>query len=283
MRHTARFLTLVLAGCAATAQEAPDTQQSAAQAASAGSSGPLPTQHPDESPLATIDNAREKLSYAMGVELVVRLRWQKVDVDPDLLVKGLQDAFGGDEAKLLLSPREAAMTMRQFQAQRRRGLEHAMGMLSEKNKKAGAEFFAENARKDGVVTRPSGLQYKVLKQGEGRRPTLEDRVQCRYRGTLVDGTEFDSTDERAEPATFALKHSIKGWQEALPLMPVGSRWEVVVPPQLAYGERGSGGIGPNATLVFEVELLSILEGAGEPPGTPSGTEGAEKMTRKGES
>jgi len=266
MRHTALFVTLVMTGCAATAQETPDTQQPAAQA-----------------PLATIDNAREKLSYAMGVELAVRLRWQKVDVDPDLLVKGLQDAFAGDETKLLLSPREAAMTMRQFQAQRKRGLEHAMGMLSEKNKKAGAEFFAENARRDGVVTRPSGLQYKVLKQGEGRRPTLEDRVQCRYQGTLVDGTEFDSTEERAGPANFALKRSIKGWQEALPLMPVGSRWEIVVPPQLAYGERGSGGIGPNATLVFEVELLSILEGAGEPPDTPSGTEGAEKMTRKGES
>jgi len=266
MRLTALLVTALLAGVA-TAQEtsALDTQQPAAPAKGGG-----------ETPAAGIHNAREKLSYALGVDFAYRLAWQKVDVDLELLVKGLQDAFANDESKLLIPAREAALTVKQFQAQRKRGLEHAMGMLSEKNKKAGATFVAENAKKDGVVTMPSGLQYKVLKPGDGRKPTVDDDVQCHYRGTLVDGTEFDSSYKRSEPPTFPLKHSIKGWQEALQLMPVGSRWQIVVPPQLAYGERGNGAIGPNATLLFEVELVSIPEraqGDGTPPSPSSKPEG----------
>jgi FKBP-type peptidyl-prolyl cis-trans isomerase len=137
-------------------------------------------------------------------------------------------------------------------------------MLSEKNKKAGQALFAENLKKEDVVTLPSGLQYKVLKQGDGRKPTLEDTVVCQYRGTLLDGTEFDSSYKRNQPATVPVKGVIKGWSEALQGMPVGSKWQLFIPPQLAYGERIVGGIAPNATLIFEIELLSIQD---KPPPT----------------
>jgi len=285
MRLTALLVTMLIAGVAA-AEERPaaSTPSPAAQGAAAAtrSSADAP---PDPGgkqpgldatqtggPEAGIHNAREKLSYALGVDLAFRLKWQRVDVDLGLLVQGLQDASASDEGKLLIPAKEAAATVKQFQAQRQRGLEHAMEMLSEKNKKAGASFVAENAKKEGVVTMPSGLQYRVLKAGDGRKPTLDDDVQCHYRGMLVDGTEFDSSEKRSEPPTFPLKRSIKGWQEALQLMPVGSRWQIVVPPQLAYGERGIGMIGPDATLVFEVELVSIPERT-HADGTPAGPAG----------
>jgi FKBP-type peptidyl-prolyl cis-trans isomerase len=219
-----------------------------------------------------IHNAKEKLSYALGVDLAFRLKWQRVNVDPDLVARGLQDAFADDESRLVIPAKEVAATVKQFQAQRKRGIEHAMEMLSAKNKKAGAAFFAQNAKKDGVMTLPSGLQYKILKDGSGRKPTLDDSVQCHYRGTLLDGTEFDSSYKSSDAPTFPLKRSIKGWQEALQLMPVGSKWELAVPPQLAYGDRGNGMVGPDATLIFEVELISIpeerrTEGAPKPPAT----------------
>ncbi|TMD18605.1 MAG: FKBP-type peptidyl-prolyl cis-trans isomerase, partial [Chloroflexi bacterium] len=121
----------------------------------------------------------------------------------------------------------------------------------------GGAFLAENVKKEGVVTLASGLQYKILKQGDGRKPTVDDVVVCNYRGTLLDGTEFDSTYKRNKPATVPIRGLIKGWFEALQLMPVGSRWQLFISPQLAYGERVVNGIAPNATLVFEVELISI--------------------------
>jgi FKBP-type peptidyl-prolyl cis-trans isomerase FklB len=283
MRITPLVVTALLAGVA-TAPEtgAASAQEPVAPGATAATGADRAPQHPgptpprpeslpakgEDAPAAGIHNAKEKLSYALGVDFAFRLKWQRVDVDLELLVKGLQDASANDESQLLIPAKQAALTVKEFQVQRQRGLEHALGMLSEKNGKAGATFVAENARKDGVVTMPSGLQYKVLKAGDGRKPTLADDVQCHYRGTFVDGTEFDSSYKGSEPPTFPLKRSIKGWQEAVPLMAVGSRWQIVVPPQLAYGERGSGLIGPNATLVFEVELISIPEraqGDGAPP------------------
>jgi FKBP-type peptidyl-prolyl cis-trans isomerase len=129
----------------------------------------------------------------------------------------------------------------------------------EKNKKAGEAFLAANKEKPGVVTLPSGLQYKILQPGSGPKPTASDSVVCNYRGTLVDGTEFDSSFKRGQPATFPVGQVIKGWTEALQLMPVGSKWELFIPSDLAYGERGTNGgpIGPNETLIFEVELVSI--------------------------
>ena len=137
--------------------------------------------------------------------------------------------------------------------------EHAKARLSEKNKETGDAFFAENLKKEGVVTLPSGLQYKIFKQGHGKKPTLEDVVVCNYRGTLLDGTEFDSSYKRNQPATIPVKGLIKGWSEALQLMSTGSKWRIFIPPQLAYGERVVRGIAPNAMLLFEVELISIQD------------------------
>jgi FKBP-type peptidyl-prolyl cis-trans isomerase FklB len=134
----------------------------------------------------------------------------------------------------------------------------ATAAAGEENKKAGEAFLAQNKGKQGVVTLPSGLQYKILKAGNGKKPTENDTVECNYRGTLINGTEFDSSYRRGQPATFGVGQVIPGWREALQLMPVGSKWELYVPPDLAYGERGAGrDIGPNSTLVFEVELLGI--------------------------
>jgi len=134
----------------------------------------------------------------------------------------------------------------------------AMKTLGEKNRKEGEAFLAENKTKDGVVALPSGLQYKILKEGDGKKPTADDAVVCNYRGTLLDGTEFDSSFKRNQPATFPVKGVIKGWTEALQLMPAGSKWQLFIPPSLGYGERGAANlIGPNATLIFEVELISI--------------------------
>jgi FKBP-type peptidyl-prolyl cis-trans isomerase FklB len=133
-----------------------------------------------------------------------------------------------------------------------------MQQVAEKNKKDGEAFLAANAGKEGVVKLPSGLQYKILTPGTGPKPSATDSVVCNYRGTLIDGTEFDSSYKRGQPATFGVGRVIKGWTEALQLMPVGSKWQLFVPAQLAYGDRGAGAdIGPNATLIFEVELLSI--------------------------
>jgi FKBP-type peptidyl-prolyl cis-trans isomerase FklB len=134
----------------------------------------------------------------------------------------------------------------------------AAKIAGEKNKQEGEAFLAANKGKPGVVTLPSGLQYKIVKEGTGKKPTIDDTVVCNYRGTLIDGTEFDSSYKRNETATFPVKGVIKGWTEVLQLMPVGSTWQVFIPPSLAYGERGAGNsIGPNATLVFEVELVAI--------------------------
>jgi FKBP-type peptidyl-prolyl cis-trans isomerase len=143
-------------------------------------------------------------------------------------------------------------------------------MISAKNKKAGEALFAENVKKEGIVTLPSGLQYKILKRGDGKQPSLADKVVCHYQGTLLDGRVFDSSYKKNEPATLPVKGLIKGWSEALQLMPVGSKWQLFIPPQLGYGERVVGGIGPNSTLLFEVELISIQEGPQSVQDKPQG-------------
>jgi len=203
---------------------------------------------------------REKLSYALGMDLGNQLRKQSVDVDPATFAKGLSDALSG--GKTLLTEEEArgliAELQKDLKAKQAAAQAEKMKELSEKNKKEGEAFLDANKKKEGVVTLPSGLQYRILKAGEGKKPTIDDTVVCQYRGTLVDGTEFDSSYKRNQPATFPVKGVIKGWTEALQLMPAGSKWELVIPPDLAYGERGAGNvIGPGATLIFEVELVSI--------------------------
>lgn len=197
-------------------------------------------------------------SYALGMDLGSQLRKLSVDVDPAVLARGLADALAGNEtvmtdadAKIVIAQMQAELKAKQMQAT-------ADPKKAEENKKAGEAFLAENKKRPGVVTLPSGLQYKILTAGDGKKPGIDDTVECHYRGTLIDGTEFDSSYARQQPATFPVKGVIPGWTEALQLMPAGSKWQIVIPSELAYAGRGAGDkIGPNATLVFEIELLSI--------------------------
>lgn len=180
-----------------------------------------------------------------------------VDVDPNILLQGIKDGLTG--RKPLMSDDEFKSTMMALQNDVRQRRMQKMQQVAEVNRKQGEAFLAANKTKPGVVPLPSGLQYKILKEGTGPKPTVNDSVVCNYRGTLLDNTEFDSSYQRGQPATFPVGGVIRGWTEALQLMPVGSKWQLFVPAELAYGPRGSGpNIGPNATLIFEVELLSIV-------------------------
>src|ERR1700731_40499 len=201
---------------------------------------------------------KDKFSYALGMNLGTSLRKQSVPVDPNILARGLKDSLAG--GKTALTEDQAQATLMEVQTEMRKKQQEQMRVAGEASKKEGAASLAANKSKDGVITLPSGLQYKILTQGTGPNPTPSDSVVCNYRGTLLNGTEFDSSYKRGEPATFPVSGVIKGWTEALQLMPVGSKWQLFIPSELAYGERGAGGqIGPNATLIFEVELLSIGE------------------------
>lgn len=245
----------LLAGTAA-AQQAPavDKNQDKAPESKAQQAAP-DNKAPQEDP--TLQNWKDKLSYAVGADLARGLKLQGVDVNLDLLVRALRDGLAGN--KLVMTQEDVTATLKRFEDEQKQDFEHAKAMLSLKNKNAGEALFAENLKKEGLVTLPSGLQYTILKQGDGKKPTLEDTVVCNYRGALLDGTEFDSSYKRNQPAMMPVKGLIKGWTEALQLMPVGSTWKLFIPPQLGYGERIVGGIAPNATLIFEVELLSIQD------------------------
>jgi FKBP-type peptidyl-prolyl cis-trans isomerase len=221
-----------------------------------------PAAAPPQAPAAESQDAsalktqKDKVSYAIGMNIGTTLHRQSIEVEPNLLLHGLEDAMAG--GKTLLSEDEARATLTELQNDIRKKQQEKMQQAGEANKKQGDEFLAANKGKEGVVTLPSGLQYKILTPGTGPKPTASDSVVCNYRGTLLDGKEFDSSYKRGEPATFAVGGVIKGWTEALQLMPVGSKWQLFVPSDLAYGERGpSPDIGPNAVLIFEVELLSI--------------------------
>jgi FKBP-type peptidyl-prolyl cis-trans isomerase FklB len=201
---------------------------------------------------------KDKFSYALGMNLGTSLHRQSVPVDPNILLRGLKDALAG--GKTQLSEDQAKAALMEVQTEMRKKQQEQMQQAGETNKKEGETFLAANKSKEGVVTLPSGLQYKILTQGTGPKPTASDSVVCSYRGTLINGTEFDSSYKRGEPATFPVSGVIKGWTEALQLMPVGSKWQLFVPSDLAYGERPPGPeIGPDSTLIFEVELLSIQD------------------------
>ncbi len=204
----------------------------------------------------------QKLSYAMGMDLAAHFKAQSVLLNPDALARGMKDVLSGGSTAL--TEQEAHAVINAWQAEMRKKAQAERQAAAEKAKVEGDAYLAANAAKAGVVKLPSGLQYEVLKEGTGVKPTLEDTVECQYRGTLVDGTEFDSSYARNQPASFPVKGVIKGWTEALQLMPVGSKWRLVIPTQLGYGERGAGRIPPNATLVFELELLGIKAGTEDP-------------------
>ena len=204
----------------------------------------------------TLKTPREKVSYIIGVQIGSQLKGDAIDVDPILVGRGIQDAVAGN--KLLLSDQDARDTMNTFQKQQEAKQSAQRKQQGEKNKKEGDAFLAENKKKAGVKTTASGLQYKVIKEGTGKMPKVTDTVTANYKGTLLDGREFDSSYRRGEPATLPLSGVIPGWSEALQLMKEGSKWQLFIPPQLAYAEKGAGNvIGPNATLIFEVELISV--------------------------
>jgi FKBP-type peptidyl-prolyl cis-trans isomerase FklB len=202
-----------------------------------------------------IQSYKDKVSYAFGIDLARDLKRQKNDFNIELLMRAMTDALV--DKPLIMTDDEVTATLKKVEEEQKMDYEHARLMISDKNKRAGEAFFAENAKKEGVVTLPSGLQYKILKKGDGKLPALDDKVVCQYRGTLLDGTEFDSSEKRGHAITLPVKGIMAGWTQALQMMPVGSKWQLFIPPQLAYGEKIIHGIGPNAMLIFEVELQSI--------------------------
>jgi FKBP-type peptidyl-prolyl cis-trans isomerase len=202
-----------------------------------------------------LKTAKDKASYAIGVSMAKGMKAQGVDIDPAILARGLKDGLAG---KSQLTDEEAQAALTDLQKSVHAQQEAKAKVAADENKKEGDAFLAANKAQSGVVTLPSGLQYKVLNAGSGPRPTAVDSVVCQYKGTLLNGKEFDSSYKRGQPATFPVGQVIPGWTEALQLMPVGSKWQLWVPSNLAYGARAAGpDIGPNSTLVFEVELVSI--------------------------
>jgi len=216
-----------------------------------------------------LKTAKQKRSYAIGADIGKKvggqLKSQNVELDPAMVARGMRDAISG--AKSAMTDEEIRATLTELRTQLQQKQAAVAKEAGAKNKQEGDAFLAANKGKEGVITLPSGLQYRILKAGDGKKPQATDTVQCNYRGTLIDGTEFDSSAKHGgAPATFPVNGVIKGWTEALQLMPVGSKWQLVIPADLAYGDRGAGGsIGPGSTLVFEVELVSIQEKAEAKP------------------
>jgi len=243
--------------CSAQNATTPPASKAAPKKAVASASAKTPSTKDAPAPLA-LTTQKDKTSYAIGVDLGNKLKSQSIDVDTAILMRGMKDAVAG--SKPLMTDEDMRTTLGALSAQIRQKQTAMVKELTDKNKSEGETFLAENKSKEGVVTLPSGLQYKILKAGDGPKPAATDSVVCNYKGTLINGKEFDSSYKRGQPATFPVSGVIKGWTEALQLMPVGSKWQLFVPPDLAYGERGAGAdIQPDSTLLFEVELMSIQD------------------------
>ena len=279
MKNTIRIAVIfcvvaILAVGSAQAQQAAPSSSSKTPAANsqqapAPKTGTAPATKPGQAAAAKssdgfeLKTEKDKASYAIGMNIGQNLKRQSEVIDATVVERGMKDALAGD--KTLMTEDEAKAALVTLQASMRRKQEEQVQQMAETNKKEGDAFLAENKTKAGVVTLPSGLQYKILSGGTGPKPTVNDSVICNYKGTLLDGTEFDSSAKHGGPATFPVSGVIKGWTEALQLMPVGSKWQLFVPSDLAYGQRGAGGgIAPNSTLIFEVELVSIKSDAAQP-------------------
>jgi len=217
-------------------------------------------------------NEADKLSYSIGYQIGTNLKKSDIGFNQELVVKAITDVFTNQQPPLF-SQSEREKVLNAFQEERKAKMKAAReqqqaeraqqqakhAQQAPKNLKEGEAFLVENAKKEGVVTLESGLQYQVITPGTGNAPKATDKVTTHYRGTLIDGTEFDSSYKRGQPATFPVKGVIAGWTEALQLMKVGAKWQLFIPANLAYGKRGAGGkIGPNATLIFDIELISIV-------------------------
>jgi FKBP-type peptidyl-prolyl cis-trans isomerase FklB len=239
MRSFALAAALVLLASAAHAAPSQD--------AAAAPSTALPDKFKDQ---------KAQQSYAIGVNLGSQLRQQPFAIDPQILEEGVADALAGRPTQMTDAQIQAVLAKLQTVVRAER--EQAAAAAAAANKAQGEAFLAANKAKPGVVTLPSGLQYQVLTAGSGAKPSLLDTVICNYRGTLVDGTEFDSSYKRGAPVSLPVSGVIPGWREALQIMPAGSKWRLFVPAALAYGEEGSGPvIGPDAVLIFDIELLSV--------------------------
>jgi len=240
---------LAAIGVAQQTPSAPNSQPASTQSpAKAGSTAAKKAPAKTAAPLV-LKTQKDKASYAMGMNLGTQLHRQGMTLDPALVARGMRDALAG--GKTALTDEEARSAVMQLQTEAHQNMVAA-------NRKEGDAFLAANKTKEGIVALPSGLQYKVLTQGTGPKPTANDTVTCNYRGTLLNGKEFDSSYKRGHPESFPVGGVIKGWTEALQMMPVGSKWQLFIPSDLAYGDRGAPpDIGPGDTLIFEVELLSI--------------------------
>lgn len=271
LRHiTALTLSLLLTQVSATEE---------AKTEGAVSATPPPVPAASATKTDALAKPVDKLSYSFGQNIGNSLKRQETDVNLELVFKGIKDVFSGGTP--LLTEQESMEAIRAFQQEKRTKQEEARKKEGEENIKTGEKFLAENAKKEGVITLPSGLQYKIITSGKGKTPTADDTVKTHYRGTLIDGTEFDSSYSRNEPAVFPVKRVIPGWTEALQLMKEGDKWQLFIPSKLAYGENGAGGkIGPNATLVFDIELISIekKEEAEKPALAPEKLEEIKKPT-----
>jgi len=270
MKKTQTFSLILLASSALLASNAfaqttsasGSAQTPAAKPQSSGTAAAKPqagtaAKKPGTAAAATaLKTDREKASYAIGANIGKSMKKEGVDLDPAIIARGIKDGFSG--AKPLLTDEQAQAALVAFSGTMKKKQETQLAAIAAVNLKDGQVFLAANKAKSGVVTLPSGLQYKVISAGTGPKPTAEDTVLCNYRGTLINGTEFDNSAKHGGPTEIPVGGVIKGWTEALQLMPAGSKWQLYVPAELAYGPRQAGpDIGPNSTLIFEVEVVSI--------------------------
>ena len=202
-----------------------------------------------------LENNKDKASYVIGVQLGTQMSQTKDDIDLDKVMVGLKESFAGKEPRM--TKEEMMAAMQEFQQAMQQKTQAKMLETGAKNAKEGEVFLAENKKKDGVITLPSGLQYKVITAGKGKSPKASDTVVTNYRGSLIDGKVFDSSYERGEPVTFPVNGVIPGWTEALQKMKTGDKWQLFIPSSLAYGENGQGPISANSVLIFDIELLEI--------------------------
>lgn len=249
------FLMTPLSSIGAENAPQPNPAQPAADTAS------LPAK--DAQTSKKLETDKDKLSYSLGYNIGQSIKRQHVDVNQDLLAKGIADALS--DAQPLLTPEETESVMQNFRKKQMEEMNKRRQEQAEKNLEEGKKFLEENKKKEGVKTLPSGLQYRVIKEGTGNTPKSTDKVTTHYSGKLLNGTEFDSSYKRNEPATFSVTGIIQGWQEALQLMKEGGKMELFIPPELAYGQSGRPGIPPNAVLIFTMELISIEKGEPEAP------------------
>jgi len=243
---------------------------------------PLAACNKTEAPATKLETVEAKASYSFGVDFAKRLKQQSINLETESLIQGIRDGSSG--AKIQLSEEDMNTARTEFLKKLREEMMAKQAAEGEKNLAEGKAFLAENAKKEGVVTTASGLQYKIITPGTGATPTLEDTVTTHYRGTVIDGREFDSSYARGNPATFPVKGVIKGWTEALQMMKVGAKWQLFIPADLAYGDKArSDVIGPNATLIFDIELLAIKgkdEPAQQPVAKPADTSAKPADTKK---